>query len=107
MQKESRCAVANADDFFGQTLFYIGNRHWAAAFFWQVQKSCTDSDLTLLYILIVCFPGRSRDRSSFTSRQESNPRHGTKGLCYDDSFVPLSCGILIESDKYFDSRAIR
>ena len=29
------------------------------------------------------------DRSPFTSRWESNSRHGTKGNSYDDSYTPL------------------
>jgi len=32
---------------------------------------------------------RQTDRSPFTSQRESNPRHGTKGLSYDNSFIPL------------------
>ena len=37
-------------------------------------------------------PWRTRsqgDRSPFTGRRASNPRHGTKGHSYDDSFIPL------------------
>jgi len=29
------------------------------------------------------------DRSPFTIRRELNPRHGTEGHSYDDSFIPL------------------
>jgi len=32
---------------------------------------------------------RQPDRSPFTSQRESNPCHGTKGLSYDNSFIPL------------------
>ena len=30
------------------------------------------------------------DHRPFTSRWQSNPHHGTKGLSYDDSFTPLA-----------------
>ena len=31
------------------------------------------------------------DRSPFTGRRESNPRHGAKGHSYDDTFISLGC----------------
>ena len=45
-------------------VFKIGSRHCAAAFSWQVPKSCIDLDPTLLYILIL------RTRTMYQIRTE-------------------------------------
>jgi len=39
LQKECSCTVATSDEFCGQARFWIGSRHCAVAFSWQVTKS--------------------------------------------------------------------
>ena len=53
LQKEYGSVVPTSDESCGQTRFEIRSRHCTSAFFLQVLKSCTDLDLTLLYILIL------------------------------------------------------
>jgi len=48
------------------------------------------------------------DRSPFTGRRESNPRHGAKGHSYGDSFISLGCRSTyrIQSQSFYRSAGI-
>ena len=53
LRKKNRCAMPNSDFFCGRNTFFFGSRHCAAVLSSQVNKKCTDLDLSLLYILIL------------------------------------------------------